>query len=112
MKKYIKIIIKNNMIDFIIVGQGLAGTILGYYLIQQNKSILIIDNNHKKSASMLSAVITNYILGQRFSLTNEALKIIPFSIAFYKQIEKIANIQLLSNLPLIRVFNNENEIFM
>jgi len=48
-----------NKVDFIIVGQGLAGTLLAYDLISNNKKILIIDKNLKASSSKVAAGMIN-----------------------------------------------------
>ena len=55
----------NKKFDFIIVGQGLAGTLLAHDLIEENKSVLLIDSNLKASASRVAAGLINPISMKR-----------------------------------------------
>src|SRR5688572_14344251 len=43
--------------EFLIIGQGISGTWLSYYLQKANKSFLVIDNNQSNSASRIAAGI-------------------------------------------------------
>lgn len=52
--------------DFVVVGQGLAGTLLSYFLHKNGKSVLIIDDNFKGSSSKVAAGIVNPITGKNF----------------------------------------------
>jgi len=55
-------------INTIIVGQGLAGSLLAWSLIQRGQSILIVDNDHHHAASIAAAGIINPVTGQLFVL--------------------------------------------
>jgi len=57
-------------VDFIIVGQGLAGSILSYLLIAKGKTVLVIDNEQKHSSSFVAAGIINPITGPRLALND------------------------------------------
>ena len=58
-------------VNFIIIGQGLAGTLLARSLRQRNQKILVVDNNWKNSASKVAAGLMTPLTGQRFTLTPE-----------------------------------------
>ena len=53
-------------IDYIIVGQGLAGTLLAYFLEQSGKSVVFVDNGYKTAATKVAAGIFNHNLFQLF----------------------------------------------
>jgi len=57
--------------QYIIVGQGLAGSLLAYRLIQNNQSVLVLDNNHVGSSSKVAAGIINPITGYRLTTNNQ-----------------------------------------
>ncbi|RAP32365.1 hypothetical protein DID75_05005 [Candidatus Marinamargulisbacteria bacterium SCGC AG-410-N11] len=97
------------MIDYLIIGQGLAGSILSYFLKKLNQKIIIIDNKHSLSASMLSAGTMNYVLGQRLAMPADAITIIPYALNFYKEIEKHSKKIMITNKPFIKIFNNIHE---
>ena len=53
-------------VDFIIVGQGLAGTLLAFALEEQGKTFCIIDDLNEYAASRKAAGIINPITGRRY----------------------------------------------
>ena len=52
----------------LIVGQGIAGSVLGWHLIKAGHAVLIVDRNHHESSSIISAGIINPITGQRLAV--------------------------------------------
>ena len=55
----------NMDIDYLIIGQGLAGSLLAWELINRNCKVVIIDNG-QENASQVAAGLINPIAGQRF----------------------------------------------
>jgi len=51
--------------DFIIIGQGIAGTTLAINLLKENKKILIIDKETNDNASRVAAGLINPITGKK-----------------------------------------------
>ena len=54
------------MIDYLIVGSGLAGISFAETALQNQKSILIIDN-HSQSSSLIAGGLYNPVILKRFS---------------------------------------------
>ena len=54
------------MIDYIIVGQGLAGTILHRKLTLAGQHVVCIDDGHKQSSSKIAAGMVNPITGRKY----------------------------------------------
>jgi len=63
--------LNNNSYDAIIIGQGLAGSLLAWEMIQHGIRVHVIDNHHHASASKVAAGIINPITGHRFNLTEQ-----------------------------------------
>ena len=59
--------LENKKYDFIIVGQGLAGTLLAHDLLDSKKRILIIDKHLKASASKVAGGLMNPISVRGFN---------------------------------------------
>lgn len=76
------------MFDYIIVGQGLCGTFLSWYLDQYNKTYIVIDEGKPSTASKVSSGIINPITGRRFVKTWIIDQILPFSHQAYTEINK------------------------
>ena len=66
-------------VDFLIVGQGLAGTLLARALRQRGQKVLVIDNGGKSAASQVAAGLMTPLTGQRFTLTPEYPELFRFA---------------------------------
>ncbi|HBA65740.1 MAG TPA: FAD-dependent oxidoreductase, partial [Methylococcaceae bacterium] len=51
-------------IDFLIVGQGLAGSLLAFELIQRNAQVMVVDDG-RENASEVAAGLINPVTGIR-----------------------------------------------
>ena len=60
---------KQREVDFLIVGQGIVGTMLAFFLLKKNQRVLVIDKKIPGSASQHSSGIINPITGRRFAKT-------------------------------------------
>ena len=54
-------------VDFIIVGQGIAGTCFALQLIKEKKKFIIFDQNHSHSSSRLALGIYNPLVLKWFT---------------------------------------------
>ncbi len=54
-------------VDFIIVGQGIAGTILAFEILKRNKSIHIVDQYLENSSSRIALGIYNPLVLKWFT---------------------------------------------
>ena len=94
-------------IDFIIVGQGLAGTLLAHDLIELNKSVAIIDKNLSASASRVAAGLINPVGMKRCIPSNKAHIYLPIAIKRYQELERKLNTHFFSLKPILRLFAND-----
>ncbi|MCB1123318.1 MAG: FAD-dependent oxidoreductase, partial [Verrucomicrobiae bacterium] len=54
--------------DYLVVGQGLAGSALALELLARGKTVLVIDDGHKHASSQVAAGLINPITGRRHAL--------------------------------------------
>lgn len=73
--------------DYIVVGQGLAGSVLSYSLLKRGKRLLLIDTNEEKTSSKVAAGIFNPITGRKMVKTWLADQLFPFLKQFYSEME-------------------------
>jgi len=73
--------------DFLIIGQGLAGSLLYYELAKRGKKVLVIDHFNPSSASNIAPGIIHPITGRRIVKTWMADTLIPFVENTYREIE-------------------------
>ena len=95
--------------DYIIVGQGLAGTLLAYFLQREGKSVYVIDQEHWGSASAVAAGLINPITGRRFVKSWMIEKLIPAAEATYLELEQLLKIRLYHPRNIIRALFNSRE---
>lgn len=91
-------------IDYLIIGQGISGTWLSYYLQKEGKSFLIIDNNFPNSPSRIAAGIINPVTGRRHVEVWLADEIIPFANKAYTQFGNELGITTISQKNIIDFF--------
>ncbi len=90
------------MLDVLIVGQGLAGSTLGYYLSQTSAKFAIIDNRHRFSSSKIAGGIVDPLSGKRLTLSWKAELLIPFAKQFYESLETVFCRRLITRKNVIR----------
>ncbi len=95
--------------DFIIVGQGLVGSILALELLKQNKAVLVIDDADLSQCSKVAGGIYNPIVFKRMTQSWMAETTLPYMFEFFNEIEKLLNTKLLHPTKIVRIFSNENE---
>ncbi len=79
--------------DYIIIGQGIAGTMLALRLQKAGQRVLIYDDARPNSASRVASGIINPVSGRRFELAWLYETIFPFAETVYREIEQELNIQ-------------------
>ena len=51
--------------DYIVLGQGISGSFLSYYLIKAGKKVLVIDESKPFTASKIASGVINPVTGRR-----------------------------------------------
>ncbi len=83
-------------VDYLIIGQGIAGTFLSYYLEKENRSFFVIDNNKPSAASRIAAGIINPVTGRRLVKTWMIDELLPFIHREYNELGKALGIKAIS----------------
>jgi len=101
-------------VDYLIIGQGLCGTWLSWYLKKENRSFIVIDNNKPVTPSKVSAGIINPVTGRRMVRVWMAEKILSFSHEAYSEIGNFLGITAISQRNIIDFFPNahQRQIFL
>jgi len=95
--------------DFIIIGQGLAGTLVGYRLEKAGKSVFYIDQPAQTAASQVAAGIVNPITGRRFAKSWQIEALLPEAKVLYTQLAQELSEQYWYDLPLVRSLFNQGD---
>ena len=100
----------NKKVDYLIVGQGLAGTFLAFELMQKGKSVMVIDKGLKYSSSRVAAGVINPIVLRRFTVTWRAKEFLNYNPFFYEKLDKYLGKQYHFSLPLKKLISSQDEI--
>ncbi|MFM2284237.1 MAG: hypothetical protein RL222_1741 [Bacteroidota bacterium] len=96
-------------IEYLIVGQGIAGTMLSHFLLRQNKKIKVIDLFHPNSSSNIAAGVVNPVTGRRMAKSWMIDELLPFAKQAYRELEKELNVSFLFEQPIYRIFSSEDD---
>lgn len=100
---------RNGQPDFLIVGQGLAGTCLSHTLKQRGQNILVIDQDAGERCSKVAAGTFNPVAFRVLSTTWRAGEFVPFLKTFFSQMEEYLSCSLLQEIPVYKVLKSEAE---
>jgi len=91
-------------VDYLIVGQGLCGTFLSWYLQKEGKRVLVIDEDAPDTASKVAAGIINPVTGRRYVASWIIEDLIPFCTAAYEELGKELDTKLIFQKDVIEFF--------
>lgn len=91
-------------VDYIIVGQGLAGSALAIQAVWRNKKVLVVDKQEENTSSRLAAGLFNPFTGKRMAKTWLVNNVFPYLHEFYRKIEEETASKFLYAAPLYRPF--------
>lgn len=94
------------MLNYIIVGQGIAGSMLSWFLIKQKQKVLVIDKLNPSSASNIASGITNPITGRRFVKSWLADELNLFTEKTYREFEELFQEKFFYSIPIIKLFDS------
>lgn len=89
-------------VDSVIVGQGLAGTLLAFQLLGRGQKILVIDAPRENSSSKVAAGLYNPVTGQRTVKTWLVEALFPFLEKTYTELENFLETKFLYQVPILR----------
>jgi glycine oxidase len=95
--------------NYIIVGQGIAGSVLALELSGRGKKVLIIDEENESSSSKIAAGIYNPIVFKRLVKSWDVENFIPALDRFYNNFEKNFKLTIHYKTNIVKVFTGEEE---
>ncbi len=91
-------------VDYIIVGQGLAGSWLAYEMLKRDLSVVIINEDKSETSSKKAAGIYNPITGRKMVKTWRADQLFLNLQEQYEELEKLTGKNFLFKTPIYRPF--------
>ena len=98
------------MTDYLIVGQGLAGTVLAWQLIDRGCSVIVLDREDESTSSKVAAGLINPITGRYLTKSWRIDETLPLAFEFYRGIERRTSAAFLHEMPVVRLFKSQQEV--
>ena len=98
-----------NKTEYIIVGQGLAGTLVAFELQKAGKSFIVIDEQKENTSSKICGGMFTPISGKRMTKSKETDELLNHAKKTYREIEKFLGIEILKERNIYAVFGSVKE---
>lgn len=94
--------------DYLVVGQGIAGTMLAYTLMKAGKKVMVIDRG-RDTASEIAGGIINPVTGKRMVRSWKAEELLAYAREAYKDMEEMLGISFLREVIICRYLTNPED---
>ncbi len=94
------------MSKYLIVGQGLAGTLLAFSLLEKGEQVLIADDYNHASASQVAAGMWNPVTFKRLAASWLAKEMLEEMNVTFRKLEEKLQASFFHSLPVARIFNS------
>ncbi len=95
--------------DFLIVGQGLAGSLLAWHLLEADRRVLVVDRDEEHTSSKVAAGLVTPLAGSRFHLPPGLEERLDYARGFYWRLEESFGQTLFHHRRIARLFRDERE---
>ncbi len=96
-------------VDFLIIGQGLAGSTLAVELLKRGHSVLVVDRQDGTGSTRIAAGLITPLTGKGMNPAWRQQHYLPKAVTFYHALEKESGRKLYHSTPVVRVFASEKE---
>ncbi len=96
-------------VDFLIAGQGLAGSLLSWFLLEAGKSVLVVDPDNPDTPSRIASGLMHPITGRRIVKTWMADTFLPFARKTYSDIEDKCAARFFEDFPVLELFHDAGQ---
>lgn len=88
-------------VKYLIIGQGIVGTWMSYYLDKANFNYRIVNDESMPSASSVASGVMNPVTGRRIVQTWMIETLLPYAVNAYSAIQEKLDIQIIQKAPVI-----------
>lgn len=96
-------------VETLIVGQGLAGTVLAWQLRFRGVSFVVVDDPKPMTASRIAAGLVTPITGQRLVPSWRFSEFWPVALKFYRRLEREIGQEFFREVSMVRLFQSAAE---
>lgn len=96
-------------VDYIIIGQGICGTLLSWELMREGNKVLVVDNSQNNSSSRTACGLINPVTGMRHVKSWRFDELMETAVNSYGALGQDLGLQLLKENLLLHFFEEEEE---
>ncbi len=100
---------KDDEVDLLVIGQGLAGSALAMRALQRNYKVLVMDEPGRNITSRVAAGLFNPVTGRKMSKTWLADELFPSLHRYYTEVEQLTGERFFYPMPIYRAFGSAEE---
>ncbi len=97
-------------VEFLIIGQGLAGSTLALELLKRERSVLVVDRQDHGSSTRVAAGLVTPLTGKGMNPAWRQHEYLPKAVDFYHRLEKQSGRKLYHKTPVVRLFLSDKEL--
>ncbi len=98
-----------NKVDFLLIGQGLAGSLLAYELIRRGYRVMVVDNGGA-NASTVAAGLINPVTGMRLVKSTDVDLLLPAAKRLYQELAAQFGQTFYLEKPMLRLLRDETAV--
>jgi glycine/D-amino acid oxidase-like deaminating enzyme len=91
-------------VDILIIGQGICGSMLAWFLQKEGRSFLVIDDGNQSNASKIAAGIINPVTGRRYVTTWMIDELMAFAKDNYEEMGRAMETEFIFSKSVIDFF--------
>lgn len=97
------------MWDYLLIGQGLAGTLLAYFLRADGHKVAVLDDAQAGGATRVAAGLITPVTGRHFVKSWRIDELLPFARSTYRALESELEVPLYHERTIIRALHSIEE---
>lgn len=97
-------------VDFLVVGQGIAGTVFSFLLRKNQHRFIVLDSEAKPAATDAAAGIMNPITGKHLALSWNYQELYPIATALYEDMCRELGLEIQLEKPVVRAFKSQTQL--
>lgn len=98
------------LVDYILVGQGLAGSILANHLINAGCSVMVFDDPLLSNSSKIAGGLYNPVTGRKMVKTWNADNLFGYLTDYYPKLQQQLEADFVNDIPIYRPFISPEEL--
>jgi len=98
------------MLDYLIIGQGITGTMLAWELLSRGYKIKLVDKYDVSSPSSIAAGVINPVTGRRMVKTWMADTLLPKAYESYQNLSNTLDFECFTQMPIYRFTNSTRDL--